>query len=106
MRRAQRLPSVTNTTQKGLRRTYASVPRSPERSVRRPCRASRTSSRTSRIGSSRCFLCNGKALVRLKSGVRRGDNTFDALMDAVAVCSLGQITQALFEVGGQYRRNM
>jgi methylmalonyl-CoA mutase len=35
-----------------------------------------------------------------------GANTFDALMDAVKVCSLGQITQALFEVGGQYRRNM
>ncbi len=29
-----------------------------------------------------------------------------ALMDAVRVCSLGQITDALFEVGGQYRRNM
>jgi methylmalonyl-CoA mutase len=27
-------------------------------------------------------------------------------MDAVRVCSLGQITQTLFEVGGQYRRNM
>ena len=36
----------------------------------------------------------------------RGRNVFDVLMDAVRVCSLGQITNALFEVGGQYRRNM
>ena len=34
------------------------------------------------------------------------DNVFEVLMDAVRVCSLGQITHALFEVGGQYRRNM
>jgi methylmalonyl-CoA mutase len=34
------------------------------------------------------------------------DNLFDALMDAAKVCSLGQITHALYEVGGQYRRNM
>ena len=33
-------------------------------------------------------------------------NVFEKLMDAVRVCSLGQITTALFEVGGQYRRNM
>jgi methylmalonyl-CoA mutase len=33
-------------------------------------------------------------------------NIFDALMEATKVCSLGQITHALFEVGGQYRRNM
>ena len=34
------------------------------------------------------------------------NNIFDALMEACKVCSLGQITKALFEVGGQYRRNM
>ena len=33
-------------------------------------------------------------------------NVFEVLMDAVRVCSLGQITNALFEVGGQYRRSM
>lgn len=33
-------------------------------------------------------------------------NIFDALMEATKVCSLGQLTKALFEVGGQYRRNM
>jgi methylmalonyl-CoA mutase len=33
-------------------------------------------------------------------------NIFEELMDTVKYCSLGQITAALFEVGGQYRRNM
>jgi len=33
-------------------------------------------------------------------------NIFEALMEVCKVCSLGQITSALFEVGGQYRRNM
>jgi methylmalonyl-CoA mutase N-terminal domain/subunit len=33
-------------------------------------------------------------------------NIFAELMEAVKVCSLGQITNALYEVGGQYRRNM
>jgi methylmalonyl-CoA mutase len=31
---------------------------------------------------------------------------FEVLMESAKVCTLGQITQALFEVGGQYRRNM
>jgi isobutyryl-CoA mutase len=48
----------------------------------------------------------GPALQRLQEKARRGDNLFADLMDTVKVCSLGQITQALFEVGGQYRRNM
>ncbi|MEM9998322.1 MAG: methylmalonyl-CoA mutase family protein, partial [Bacteroidota bacterium] len=46
------------------------------------------------------------ALAYLKDVARAGGNTFAALMEAVRVCSLGQITEALFEVGGQYRRNM
>lgn len=33
-------------------------------------------------------------------------NAFEVLMDAARVCSLGQITEALFEAGGQYRRNV
>jgi methylmalonyl-CoA mutase len=45
-------------------------------------------------------------LKRLQDAVRRDDNVFEVLMEAVRVCSLGQITNALFEVGGQYRRNM
>ncbi|MBU0697792.1 MAG: hypothetical protein KKE39_14885, partial [Bacteroidetes bacterium] len=35
-----------------------------------------------------------------------GENIFEGLMDATKVCSLGQISNALYEVGGQYRRNM
>ncbi|MCX9155613.1 methylmalonyl-CoA mutase family protein [Niveibacterium sp. 24ML] len=45
-------------------------------------------------------------LARLKDAVIRDENVFAVLMDAVRCCSLGQITHALFEVGGQYRRNM
>jgi methylmalonyl-CoA mutase len=45
-------------------------------------------------------------LGRLKQAVIEGGNVFEVLMDAVRVCSLGQITSALFEVGGEYRRNM
>ncbi len=45
-------------------------------------------------------------LQRLQEAVIAGGNVFDVLMDAVRVCSLGQITHALFEVGGQYRRSM
>jgi isobutyryl-CoA mutase len=43
---------------------------------------------------------------RLQQAVIDNKNVFDVLMDAVRVCSLGQITNALFEVGGQYRRSM
>jgi methylmalonyl-CoA mutase len=43
---------------------------------------------------------------RLRQAVIRNDNVFAVLMDAVRVCSLGQISDTLFEVGGQYRRNM
>jgi len=47
-----------------------------------------------------------KMLERLRQAVMRDENVFAVLMDAVRVCSLGQITHALFEVGGQYRRSM
>ncbi len=47
-----------------------------------------------------------RALERLKNVVLTGDNIFAELMHTVRVCSLGQITQALYDVGGQYRRNM
>ena len=45
-------------------------------------------------------------LHRLQQTVIDNGNVFEVLIDAVRVCSLGQITDALFEVGGQYRRNM
>ncbi len=47
-----------------------------------------------------------RMLQRLQQAVIRDENVFAVLMDAVRVCSLGQITHALFEVGGQYRRSM
>ncbi|WP_202079681.1 methylmalonyl-CoA mutase family protein [Caldalkalibacillus salinus] len=47
-----------------------------------------------------------QALDRLKETARGGGNVFAQLMETVKVASLGQITQALYEVGGQYRRNM
>ncbi len=46
------------------------------------------------------------ALHSLKRAALAGDNLFDALLDAAKVCSLGQTTGALYEVGGEYRRNM
>jgi methylmalonyl-CoA mutase len=48
----------------------------------------------------------GQALERLQRVALAGDNVFAELMNTVRVCSLGQITRALYDVGGQYRRNM
>jgi methylmalonyl-CoA mutase len=45
-------------------------------------------------------------LTGLEHAAIHNDNLFHHLMEATKVCSLGQITHALFEVGGQYRRNM
>jgi len=48
-----------------------------------------------------------KALLKnLQTKAIHNENIFEALMDVCKVCSLGEITSALFEVGGQYRRNM
>jgi methylmalonyl-CoA mutase len=47
-----------------------------------------------------------EALERLKQVAVSGGNIFEELMETVKVASLGQITRALYEVGGQYRRNM
>jgi methylmalonyl-CoA mutase len=47
-----------------------------------------------------------EALKRLQLAAESGDNIFAELMKAVNVASLGQISAALYEVGGQYRRNM
>ncbi len=46
------------------------------------------------------------ALERLRRAALAGDNLFAVLMDAVRACTLGEITEALFEVGGRYRRNV
>jgi len=47
-----------------------------------------------------------QTLTVLKQAAIRGENLFALLMETVKTCSLGQITRALYEVGGQYRRNM
>jgi methylmalonyl-CoA mutase len=49
---------------------------------------------------------SGPALERIKQAAINDENVFAVLMDAVRCCSLGQITETLFEVGGQYRRSM
>ena len=46
------------------------------------------------------------ALARLRDAALNDENVFAALMDAARVCSLGQVTDTFFEVGGQYRRNV
>jgi methylmalonyl-CoA mutase len=45
-------------------------------------------------------------LERLRQAVIHNENVFAQLVEAVRVCSLGQISDALYQVGGQYRRNM
>jgi methylmalonyl-CoA mutase len=45
-------------------------------------------------------------LKRIQDAAIQNNNIFEQLIEATKVCSLGQITRALFEVGGQYRRNM
>jgi isobutyryl-CoA mutase len=48
-----------------------------------------------------------EAIARLQAAAIDGEgNVFEALMEAVRHCSLGQISDAFFEVGGQYRRNV
>ena len=49
---------------------------------------------------------SGEMLNRLKVAAIKNENLFEELMETVKYCSLGQITHALYEVGGQYRRNM
>jgi len=46
------------------------------------------------------------ALKGLQRAARDGGNIFEAMLDTVRSCSLGQISRALYEVGGKYRRNM
>jgi len=49
---------------------------------------------------------SAQALERLRAAAISNENVFEELMNAVRFCSLGQITDTFFEVGGQYRRNM
>ncbi|WP_026450646.1 methylmalonyl-CoA mutase family protein [Aequorivita capsosiphonis] len=47
-----------------------------------------------------------ETIEKIQTAAIHNENMFEKLMEATKVCSLGQITEALFEVGGQYRRNM
>ena len=47
-----------------------------------------------------------EGLARLKQAAREGGNLFEVMMEIVDHCSVGQVTQALFESGGKFRRNM
>ena len=49
---------------------------------------------------------SGPALDRVRAVALAGDNIFTEMMQTVRTCTLGQITDTLFHVGGQYRRNM
>ena len=49
---------------------------------------------------------SGQALSKLQDAAASGGNVFAELMETVKTCSLGQISRALYEVGGQYRRNV
>ncbi|MGB5170820.1 MAG: methylmalonyl-CoA mutase family protein, partial [Eudoraea sp.] len=51
-------------------------------------------------------LKSEQLLIKLQEAAMRNENIFEKLMEVTKFCSLGQITKALFEVGGQYRRNM
>ena len=47
-----------------------------------------------------------EGIERLKEAARDGENLFDVMMEIVEYCTVGQVTQALFESGGKFRRNM
>jgi methylmalonyl-CoA mutase len=79
----------------------------------RPAQVARSTvaERNAQLDSLRAFQAawearRGPALQQLQRVARSGGNVFDALLEAVKFASLGQITQALFEVGGAYRRAM
>jgi methylmalonyl-CoA mutase len=76
-----------------------------------PLQRSTTEEKDGQIARLRAFQSRHAAELpamqeRLRQAVIRNENVFAVLMDAVRVCSLGQISDTLFEVGGQYRRNM
>ena len=83
----------------------------PEDEVVPELQRSTEGEKQNQINRLREFQARNKAacaptLARLAQVATDGGNVFAVLMDAVRVCSLGQITQALFHAGGQYRRNM
>src|SRR5690606_6988947 len=90
--------------------TFLSKEGSPTRIPREVTRATETGKQL-QIRSVTAFRERNAAeapgkLEALKSTALRNGNTFDQLMEACKVCSLGQLSEALYEVGGQDRRNM
>ncbi len=86
---------------------FASGEAAPQFSITR----SNDADRQAQVRALRDFQYNHRAeaplaLARLLERVRRGGNSFAGLMQAVRSCSLGQITRALYEVGGRYRRSL
>ena len=74
-----------------------------------PRTAARRRCHTATLTAAKRLLTDLVTLVRLaalQATARTGGNVFAALLRAVCSCSLGQITRALCEVGGQYRRSM
>ena len=47
-----------------------------------------------------------EGIQKLKEAARGGENLFEVMMEIVEHCTVGQVTQALFESGGKFRRNM
>jgi methylmalonyl-CoA mutase len=77
----------------------------------REVRRSSTEEKEFAIASLRAFEAAHEAqaqvaLQNLKQTALQNGNIFASLMEAAKVCSLGQLSRALYEVGGQYRRNM
>src|SRR3546814_2280659 len=61
---------------------------------------------SSDVCSSDLMVHDGHGLAYLQNTARERRNVFEALMEAVKTHSLGQISHALYDVGGEYRRNM
>jgi isobutyryl-CoA mutase len=61
-----------------------------------------------RVGAFRAAHAHEReaALGQLRDAALAGESTFEVLMDVVRCCTLGEITETLFEVGGRYRRNL
>jgi methylmalonyl-CoA mutase len=89
------------------------APDGPDAEAARPTELARSTEeeKRSQIERLRAFQARHASerpvmLARLRDAALAGDNIFAVLMDAVRVCSLGEITDTLFEVGGRYRRNV
>jgi len=80
--------------------------RPPTQLTRSTCEEKRAQLENLRAFQERHRAAAGASLAALKQTVVSGGNVFAELMNTVRVASLGQITKALYEVGGKYRRNM